>query len=945
MESFEIVDRECSALGGLFQLVVNDMKTGVPYYEEFVNRAAKLHSQLKNTILSLGTFLDAFQKIADAATNARGGTREIGACLTRIVIRHKAMESRLKTLCSALLDCMILPLQDKIEDWKKTGSLLDKEHAKDYKKNRSEYKKKSENYARLQKKHKKNPSKGSSNGNCNNNSNSILESSLMEVNKQMKVLEDTEKNAVRKVLTEERLRYCTLVACLKPLIDEEVFMVSEFQQLEEISKKVSNATEDPFKLPPASEQVITDIISTKNGEPKFHFTTPPSSPSSLGSRKSSMCSISSAGSSAGSPSHQSVSANSKNNIRHRSLSQHNPSSTLGPMRLSSISSQDSGFTSQDTLFIRPHSPTSRSKLAGNVQDNEGVGLRGVTGAPPPGDRPHTISSAYEKGHQRPQLQPYTFAPPPSMNEILEESHTENNNASNYATPIQNRQQKPQGGGGGFGGTLLRRFGSQEKPPVPQRCVSLERPNIPQNKSVVPVFHANKDDMVLPQPVYMNMNDLANMRKKNEMKQQQQEEFDLKTPTTEELSGVPDIKNGDGGSSSNSDSSSGYGSQSTVRLEDQTQQDGYIINNKSIKYRQLEELSTSRRMYIRPLSYASGSTFLQNGATLRRSNSHHHPSRPPPPARMPTTPPPAPLSHIEESPPNYGGSNSTTPRGSMENLPPPPPHLLHSDEEDDDIANSKRSPPEEVISQRSLSVADSIRALQNINHKPASPKNLRRAHSVASGECGGRSPGLQSQNKRALEQVLNTKLNKHQHPTEQQIYAPVTHLQQKIQMQRGGGGHPLPSSNNPLGPQAPLQQQQQQMGVHGMPDGDHYGFGIQFYQHQNQFYHHHQQQVKDVGQQPGYDQIMNDIDEKMRSRPQPPPMPTMRSPIQQTIVGRPASFTPGSYEEQTSDRVRRWIESRSVTNVKDCRPYLNAEIKQGFALRKTSQTNDRSAPRF
>ncbi|QQP55431.1 Hypothetical protein FKW44_008610, partial [Caligus rogercresseyi] len=39
--------------------------------EEFASRAAKLHSQLKNTILSLGAFLDAFQKIADAATNAR----------------------------------------------------------------------------------------------------------------------------------------------------------------------------------------------------------------------------------------------------------------------------------------------------------------------------------------------------------------------------------------------------------------------------------------------------------------------------------------------------------------------------------------------------------------------------------------------------------------------------------------------------------------------------------------------------------------------------------------------------------------------------------------------------------------------------------------------------------------------------------------------------------
>ena len=33
--------------------------------------------------------------------------------------------------------------------------------------------------------------------------------------------------------------------------------------------------------------------------------------------------------------------------------------------------------------------------------------------PPAGDRPHTISSAYEKGgaHQRPQLTPYTFEQP------------------------------------------------------------------------------------------------------------------------------------------------------------------------------------------------------------------------------------------------------------------------------------------------------------------------------------------------------------------------------------------------------------------------------------------------------------------------------------------------------------------------------------------------------
>ena len=35
------------------------------------------------------------------------------------------------------------------------------------------------------------------------------------------------------------------------------------------------------------------------------------------------------------------------------------------------------------------------------------------------DRPHTISSAYEKGHQRPSLQPYTFSPPESTLTIQE----------------------------------------------------------------------------------------------------------------------------------------------------------------------------------------------------------------------------------------------------------------------------------------------------------------------------------------------------------------------------------------------------------------------------------------------------------------------------------------------------------------------------------------------
>ena len=58
----------------------------------------------------------------------------------------------------AVLDCMVLPLQDKLEDWKKSATSMDKDHAKEYKKLRSEIKKRSEAVSRAQKKQKKSKS-------------------------------------------------------------------------------------------------------------------------------------------------------------------------------------------------------------------------------------------------------------------------------------------------------------------------------------------------------------------------------------------------------------------------------------------------------------------------------------------------------------------------------------------------------------------------------------------------------------------------------------------------------------------------------------------------------------------------------------------------------------------------------------------------------------------
>ena len=84
---------------------------------------------------------------------------------------------------------------------------------------------------------------------------------MTEVSISMRHLSETEKNAVRKALVEERSRFCTFASCLKPFLDEEIGLVTELQQLEEVNKKLARHTNDPFKLPPASEQVRNSLMS------------------------------------------------------------------------------------------------------------------------------------------------------------------------------------------------------------------------------------------------------------------------------------------------------------------------------------------------------------------------------------------------------------------------------------------------------------------------------------------------------------------------------------------------------------------------------------------------------------------------------------------------------------------------------------------------------------
>ncbi|KAB0399783.1 hypothetical protein E2I00_000887, partial [Balaenoptera physalus] len=189
-----------------------------PIWEDFNSKATKLHSQLRTTVLAAVAFLDAFQKVADMATNTR-----------------------------------------------------------EYKRARHEIKKKSSDTLKLQKKARK--GKG--------DLQPQLDSALQDVNDMYLLLEETEKQAVRRALIEERGRFCTFITFLQPVVNGELTMLGEITHLQGIIDDLVVLTAEPHKLPPASEQVIKDL---KGSDYSWSYQTPPSSPSSSSSRKSSMCS-------------------------------------------------------------------------------------------------------------------------------------------------------------------------------------------------------------------------------------------------------------------------------------------------------------------------------------------------------------------------------------------------------------------------------------------------------------------------------------------------------------------------------------------------------------------------------------------------------------------------------------------------------------------------------
>ncbi|KAJ8708809.1 hypothetical protein PYW08_010191 [Mythimna loreyi] len=734
-------EKDCSPLWNLYQQIVSDMKNSAPMWEEFISKATKLHSALKSALVAIAAFLDAFQKIADAATNARGATKEIGTALTRVCLRHRAIETRMKTFISALMDTLITPLSERADEWRRgtcsTGA-LSREHARECKRARAELRRRVTEAQRHARKARRAPPDAKRRADV----------CMQDIQERKQQLEDMEEKAVKAALIEERSRFCHFVSLLNPVVESEVAMLAEVGHLQEGTEQLIRHTAEPRTLPAASLQVICDIKSCYSGWAESGSAPhSPSASSRLGSRKSSLTSISSLNSQCSDQQHgvSSSTVSCSTPISNASSAGTIPAPNSDSQhclsqpgfRLSSVCSADSGFRSQDALVRR-------SLYVDNGSDNQSVSSECITQAKSHiedeladdvrdvisnaasatwpdlkdtaqferaasaimGGRPHTISAAYSGGHPRAALSVHTFS--------VSEHEVSTRDNQIYA-----------------------------RPPLPTRCSSLERPAVP-NKSgnantCQQEFKPSKPSSLpphltkeMPQALYVNMSELATLAASRA--QQQQQQHNAEHPQQEKVCSESSA------SESSLESSSGYGSQGAFAAEDhalQQQVQHADVESEIVTLRRDSEASVaaaresfsislgSLEEAVRSLDEASETpAFATIGkkpavpkrrpvsmtATVwSRRGSSSSLGKPPPPVRRSSS-----ISRPQRPPYVQNQQSPQMSSSEADNLPPPPAFLLQPDGDGAGDYDSH------------INVAETVKQLTELKHMPASPGIVRRS---------------------------------------------------------------------------------------------------------------------------------------------------------------------------------------------------------------------------
>ncbi|CAL2029748.1 unnamed protein product [Caenorhabditis brenneri] len=130
-------DAEFNLLTTLYQSVVHDMKHTYPGWDSLSQKAQKLGTQLRATAQCLSSFTEAMQTVCDNANNLKGASRDVGACVTRVCIKQRAIENRMRSWADALCEELAISLQQRGNYWKGRCNDMDKMASKHVKKVRA----------------------------------------------------------------------------------------------------------------------------------------------------------------------------------------------------------------------------------------------------------------------------------------------------------------------------------------------------------------------------------------------------------------------------------------------------------------------------------------------------------------------------------------------------------------------------------------------------------------------------------------------------------------------------------------------------------------------------------------------------------------------------------------------------------------------------------------
>ncbi|VDM16246.1 unnamed protein product [Hydatigera taeniaeformis] len=196
--------------------------TSLAFWDDLISKSNKLTASMSITLQCMSGFLEAFQKISDIAETNNAGLRPFGIALRRYCLRQRCVESRLRGFNSQITECLVTPLSDRLDEWRRTANQMDRDCVKELRKAKSELQRAILEAEKCKKRLRRKQERGGVTAAFEKDD---FEAPNVQINFvqhdlacKQRALEHLEQRCREAVAVEERRRFAELSTCLNPLL-------------------------------------------------------------------------------------------------------------------------------------------------------------------------------------------------------------------------------------------------------------------------------------------------------------------------------------------------------------------------------------------------------------------------------------------------------------------------------------------------------------------------------------------------------------------------------------------------------------------------------------------------------------------------------------------------------------------------------------------------------